>query len=88
MLDWVKVLGGNEVTLYAFSIENFKRPKNEVDGLMDLLRDNLKAFLGPKFPKLVKEGMCLRLWGNIDLLPPDIQQLFAKLILATQSHDQ
>ena len=36
ILKWCMDLGIKEVTVYAFSIENFKRPKDEVDGLMDL----------------------------------------------------
>ncbi len=38
MLDWCLDLGISEVTVYAFSIENFNRTKDEVDGLMELAR--------------------------------------------------
>lgn len=38
MLDWCLDLGILEVTVYAFSIENFNRTKDEVDGLMELAR--------------------------------------------------
>lgn len=46
-LRWCKHLNIQEVTVYAFSIENFKRTKNEVDGLMELARQ--------KFEKLLEE---------------------------------
>lgn len=46
-LRWCKHLNIQEVTVYAFSIENFKRTKDEVDGLMELARQ--------KFEKLLEE---------------------------------
>ena len=46
-LEWCLDLGIVEVTVYAFSIENFKRSKEEVDGLMELARQ--------KFAKLLEE---------------------------------
>ncbi|CAG03368.1 unnamed protein product, partial [Tetraodon nigroviridis] len=46
-LRWCKHLNIQEVTVYAFSIENFKRTKEEVDGLMELARQ--------KFVKLLEE---------------------------------
>uniref|UniRef100_A0A8C0XBV4 Alkyl transferase n=1 Tax=Castor canadensis TaxID=51338 RepID=A0A8C0XBV4_CASCN len=44
-LRWCLHLGIPEVTVYAFSIENFKRPKNEVDGLLDLTRNKLQRLM-------------------------------------------
>ena len=46
-LDWCLNLGVKEVTVYAFSIENFKRTKEEVDCLMELAKK--------KFEKLMEE---------------------------------
>ncbi|XP_009954978.1 PREDICTED: dehydrodolichyl diphosphate synthase isoform X3 [Leptosomus discolor] len=44
-LRWCLNLGIREVTVYAFSIENFKRSKEEVDGLMDLARQKFSRIL-------------------------------------------
>lgn len=41
-------LGIQEVTVYAFSIENFKRTKEEVDALMDLARQKFQRLLEEK----------------------------------------
>ena len=41
-------LGFKEVTVYAFSIENFKRSSTEVDGLMDLARKKFAELLNEK----------------------------------------
>lgn len=46
-LEWCQDLGIEEVTVYAFSIENFKRSKDEVDCLMELARE--------KFGRLMEE---------------------------------
>jgi ditrans,polycis-polyprenyl diphosphate synthase len=43
-LDWCHDLGIKCVSVYAFSIENFKRPVEEVDVLMDLARKKFEEF--------------------------------------------
>lgn len=47
-LHWCKELGINEVTVYAFSIDNFKRSKEEVDGLMKLANEKFERLLEEK----------------------------------------
>ena len=54
-LQWCDELGIKEVTVYAFSIENFKRPQSEVEGLLDLARD--------KFRRLIDEAEQLKRHG-------------------------
>lgn len=44
-LRWCKHLNIPEVTVYAFSIENFKRTEDEVDGLMELARQKFERLL-------------------------------------------
>ncbi len=58
-------LGVEYVTLYAFSTENWNRPKDEVDALMSLLVTTLKGEL----ETLNKNNIRLRAIGNIDSLP-------------------
>jgi ditrans,polycis-polyprenyl diphosphate synthase len=45
VLEWGLALGIGTVTVYAFSLENFKRPPAEVDGLMALARDKFRRML-------------------------------------------
>lgn len=47
-LQWCLELGIPEVTVYALSIENFKRSKSEVDALLDLARQKFKRLLDEK----------------------------------------
>ncbi|ESO13012.1 hypothetical protein HELRODRAFT_62512 [Helobdella robusta] len=86
-LEWCMGLGINEVTLYAFSLENFKRSKEEIDGLMELARQKFTALLAEK-ELISKHGLCLRIIGNMDYLPIDIQQLFAEGIHSTKDNNK
>ncbi|XP_072404291.1 dehydrodolichyl diphosphate synthase complex subunit DHDDS isoform X2 [Chiloscyllium punctatum] len=85
-LRWCLNLNIREVTVYAFSIENFKRSKEEVDGLMELARQKFTRLLEEQ-ENLKKHGVCIRVLGNLTLLPVDIQELIAQAVLATQSYN-
>ncbi|MFS0643469.1 isoprenyl transferase [Siminovitchia sp. 179-K 8D1 HS] len=58
-------LGVQILTLYAFSTENWKRPKSEVDYLMKLPEE----FLGNFLPELVKENVKVSVMGDTSRLP-------------------
>ena len=60
-------LGIEFLTLYAFSIENWRRPDNEVLALMDLLQ----RFLRGELDEMLENNIRLRAIGDIDSLPPD-----------------
>lgn len=68
--DYCQKIGVKYVTAYAFSTENWKRPQNEVDAIMDLLRSYLK-----EAAKQVKRNVCLRFLGDRTPLAPDLQEL-------------
>ncbi|RMB91144.1 hypothetical protein DUI87_32280 [Hirundo rustica rustica] len=86
-LRWCLNLGIREVTVYAFSIENFKRSKEEVDGLMDLARQKFSRLLEEQ-ENLKKHGVCIRVLGDLPLLPVDIQELIAQAVLATRNYNK
>ncbi|XP_061146022.1 dehydrodolichyl diphosphate synthase complex subunit DHDDS isoform X1 [Syngnathus typhle] len=86
-LRWCKHLNIQEVTVYAFSIENFKRTKDEVDGLMELAKQKFERLLDER-ENLEKHGVCIRVLGDLNLLPLDLQQLIAKAVLATRAHNK
>ena len=62
-------LGIQYLTLYAFSVDNWNRPKKEIGTLMDLLVDSLKK----EFEKLIKNNIRLNTIGNIKTLPEKVQ---------------
>ena len=67
------------LTLYAFSVENWNRPKDEVDALMDLLA----RFLDDHLPELMKRKIRLRVIGRYQELPDKIQRRLHKAEEAT-----
>lgn len=71
----VKELGVKYLTVYAFSTENWKRSKEEVDGLMKLFRNYLKKCI--KISQ--KNNMRVKVIGDVSAFDPDIQESIAKL---------
>jgi undecaprenyl diphosphate synthase len=63
-------LGVQYLTLYAFSTENWDRPKDEVTGLMELLIDTIRQ----EVPTLNKNNIRLHVIGNFEMLPPDAKK--------------
>jgi undecaprenyl diphosphate synthase len=59
------------LTLFGFSTENWTRPAEEINALMDLLRWYIKA----KTTTMVEQGIALKTIGDLTRLPQDIQHL-------------
>lgn len=76
-------MGVKYLTVYAFSTENWKRPKDEVDTLMNLLRNYMKSSL----KTAEKNRMCIRVLGDKTALDEDIQRSIAELEEATKQND-
>lgn len=68
ILGWCHDLDIREVTVYAFSIENFKRPEEEVNGLLSLAREKFAKLLAERF---VANQMSL---SNTYFLPTKIRE--------------
>lgn len=76
-------LGVQYLTLYAFSTENWERPKLEVDGLMTLLVNTIKD----EMPTLVENNIKLSSIGNRDELPAKARKTLQEAILLTEEHN-
>ena len=72
-------LGVKVLTLYAFSVENWKRPRAEVETLWRLLRYYLKQEL----PDLQKNDIRLQAIGRLDALPPQVRRELDSAVEAT-----
>lgn len=68
------------LTLYAFSTENWARPKKEVDALMGLLR----KFLTNEKASLIKNGVRLTAIGELHRLPDEVREALASTMEATR----
>lgn len=76
-------LGVKVLTLYAFSTENWKRPKKEVDYLMKLPEEFLNIFL----PELVEQNVQVRNMGLKDDLPEHTRRAVDKAVEQTKEND-
>ena len=76
-------IGIDHLTLYAFSTENWQRPKSEVAALMTLL----KQFLKSEQKELLDNNICLKTIGQIERLPADVREVLNGAIAKTQNND-
>ena len=76
-------MGIQYLTVYAFSTENWNRPKDEVDALMKLLRNYMKTCL----TTAKKNRMCVRVLGDKTGLDDDIRSRIEELEHATKDND-
>ena len=75
-------MGIQYLTVYAFSTENWNRPKEEVDALMTLLRNYMKTCL----KTAAKNNMCVRVIGEKSRLDQDIRDRIEQLEEATKEN--
>ncbi|XP_059612377.1 dehydrodolichyl diphosphate synthase complex subunit DHDDS [Phlebotomus argentipes] len=87
VLRWCLDLGVKEVTVYAFSIENFKRSKEEVDALLDLASEKFDRLIEEE-DKLHENGICIRIIGNMEMLPLALQQKIARAMYVTRMNSK
>jgi undecaprenyl diphosphate synthase len=76
--------GVRYLTIYAFSTENWARPKEEVQGLMHILADVIDRELA----ELHEEGVQLRHIGRLDRLAPELREKVERAINLTKDNDR
>jgi undecaprenyl diphosphate synthase len=76
-------IGIKVLTLYAFSIENWRRPKDEVAALMELLKD----YLLKEREEMIENNIRLCAIGRVEDLPSDVQDILRETIQKTQPCD-
>jgi undecaprenyl diphosphate synthase len=76
--------GVKYLTIYAFSTENWGRPREEVEGLMNILEDVIDRELA----ELNKEGVQLRHIGRLERLDPKLQEKVLEAIELTKHNDR
>ncbi len=77
-------IGIKVLTVYAFSTENWGRPRDEVEGLMRLLQETLDR----EVPQMHEKGV--RLWhsGDLSRLSPDMQRAISDALELTKENDR
>jgi tritrans,polycis-undecaprenyl-diphosphate synthase [geranylgeranyl-diphosphate specific] len=85
LLGWCLKLGVKSMTLYAFSTENFRRSKNEVEEIMRIAQEQFRKILTDE--RIHKNKVHVKVIGRLSLLPKDLQQLIRDVENATQGYD-
>jgi undecaprenyl diphosphate synthase len=75
-------IGVKYLTLYAFSTENWNRPKAEVNALMELLVDSIRK----ETPRLMQNGIRLETIGNVEQLPKGCNKTLSETVEATKGN--
>lgn len=87
LLKYCYQLGVRYVTVYAFSIDNFKRQPEEVQNLMELLKEKIESLL--KAESIVHQyGIRVHFIGNLKLLDDSVRAAAEKAMMATAENSQ
>jgi undecaprenyl diphosphate synthase len=84
IVEFAKEIDLHYLTLYAFSVENWNRPKLEVNALMRLL----ESFLKSQKKELIEKQICFRVVGRLDEMPKRVGKLLKETIEATASFSE
>ena len=82
VVECARELGIPWLTLYAFSVENWGRPEDEVSTLMTLLRE----FLLKELPELIRHRIRLNVIGETEKLPAHVREVLDRTLSATAKH--
>jgi len=85
VLLWCFELGVKEVSVYAFSVDNFSRSQDEVEYIMDLAVEKLSS-LAADDSFVMKQGIKVRVCGERSLLREDLLQVVLNLESKTKNH--
>lgn len=81
-INWCRELGVKCATFYAFSTENWKRPAEEISGIMDLLRRYIKDLKAA-----ARENVRIIILGDLTALASDIADELSGIMLQTEQND-
>ena len=85
-LEWCLDLNIKTITLYVFSMENFNRPKQEVDTIFGIIEEEARRLL--KNQRLHRNQVRVKALGRLDLLPKRLQEVLREIEHATESYDK
>lgn len=89
VLEWSQELGIKEVTFYAFSIQNFDRPKHEFDYLMNVFCKEFDDLMKEEnLVKLKKDGVRIDFIGRLSMFSEEVHTRMLKLMELTKEHDK
>jgi ditrans,polycis-polyprenyl diphosphate synthase len=86
VLQWCNSLRVSVVSVYAFSIDNYTRSDEEVFLLMNLVEEKLGELV-EEAPRLRREGVKVRVLGDLSLAPRGVQEAARRVMEATAAND-
>ncbi|MEA2090108.1 MAG: polyprenyl diphosphate synthase [Thermoproteota archaeon] len=86
LLEWCLNLDVNSITLYAFSTENFRRSKREVEEILRVVEEKLRELLVSK--RIHKHKVHVKVIGRVNLLPESLQRLIKDVETTTKDYDE
>ena len=86
VVEWSIKAGVKELTFYAFSIENFDRPKQEFDYLINIFENEIKSLL-KKDSIAHKNKARINFIGRISMFPESLQRLTSQLQEETKNYN-
>jgi len=87
VLQWCYELHIPEVTLYAFSLENFKREADEVEALMGIFKEKIERLLLEE-ANIMKHGVCIRFIGDVSRFDQATQVAMAKVVRMSKDNNK
>lgn len=86
VIKWCHELGIKILTVFAFSTDNFKRKKEEVEHLMKLFEEDLKRLANEK--EIHENKVRVKIIGQIDLLPENVRKAAVNVMEKTKNYDK
>lgn len=87
VLEWCKEFGVQELTVYAFSMQNFKRSEEEKEYLFKLIEEELAKFEKNK-SKIDSAGLKIKIIGRKEMFPLNLQERFTKIEELTKNNSK
>jgi len=86
LLEWCLKLNVKSITVYAFSTENFRRPRKEVEEIMRIASEGLQKIITDE--RIHKNKVRVKVIGRTNLLPENLQKIVAEVEKATRDYDK
>jgi tritrans,polycis-undecaprenyl-diphosphate synthase [geranylgeranyl-diphosphate specific] len=86
LLDWCLDMGVKSITVYAFSTENFQRPVEEVEEILQVVGRKLQDILTDE--RIQKHEIRVKVIGRLGLLPKNLQEIILQIENATRNFDK
>ena len=86
VMEWCHEIGIKVLTVFAFSTDNFKRPREEVEHLMNMFSNDLKKLANDK--RIHENKVRVKVIGKMNLLPENVKKAAEEVMEKTKNYDR